>query len=335
METTITTESGEVITIPWIEEDLKENEFFKFEEYFEPHIPTATLEIYKWISENMKRSESRFVNRGSSADMCIKRRIFQQAGAESTPLTPRKRMRFALGDMVEYLVIYFIEQALTGEGKLYSEILIGQKNGYFEIARGGGEPLKINLYQQLDTITKLDNGLDIFCHADGWGKLNSTGEWELIEVKSCNKDSFKRYVKQGPDGYKKQAHANMMSDKSRELGVKNTRFYFCNINTGNLWSSLLPFSENVWLETQEEYKKVASTTTDIEKFPAPYSLAPYFPLINIPGKQKRVRDTSSKLLEAQFPCSYCPYLKQCHGDFTIEWEGEKPHKIFNYSNYEK
>lgn len=305
-----------------LSENLVANNFFQFDEVYEPKIPTASLDIYRWIEEKMGRSDSKEINRGSAANLCFKRRQFQKAGAVAAPLTPRKRVNFAIGDLVEYVVLYFIERALVGPGKLYSEVFIGPKVGEFPIARGGGQPLLINIYDQVNTVTKTDTGIDITCHADGWGKLNSTGEWELIEVKSCSNTAFKNFIRLGPGDYINQAHTNMRSDKSIELGVKQTRFFFCNKEKGNLYDILTPFNQSTWEQVQAEFIKANSATL----IKAPYQLKPYFPLVQ--GKQKKIRAKVTNLLEAAFPCSYCPYLAQCHGDFKMVWEGEKPHKVY-------
>lgn len=324
MDITFTTEAGEVVSIPWAEEEsLTDNSFFKFDEVYEPRIPVASLSIYDWLDKNMARSDSTFIQRGSAMGYCPKRLQFQRLGAKATPLTPRKRIRYAFGDMIEYAITYFISQALVGPGKMYSEVFFGEKAGSFPIARGGGTPLEIPLYNQVDTETVLFDGTIIKCHADGWGKLNSTGEWELIEVKSAADFGFRRFKEQGPTDYTGQAFANICSNKSQELGVKQARFYYCSLN-GNLYDKILRFDAIQWLEIQKKFLSALSE----ESLPPQYELMPYHPLIEVEGKTKRVRDTSSNLKEAPFPCSYCPYLEQCHGKFEIYWEKEKPHKVF-------
>src|SRR5438874_2705653 len=95
--------------------------------------PSATLQIYNFIAEYLNRVENNHINRASSASLCYKRRWFQKNNYESTPLTPRKRVNFLLGDLSEKTIQFFIKEGCTGPGKLYSEVDFGKEIGEFTI----------------------------------------------------------------------------------------------------------------------------------------------------------------------------------------------------------
>jgi len=283
-------------------DNLVKNEFALFEDRADPFVPTATLQIYQWIADNLGRAESVEVNRASSATMCPKRRWYQRRGEKGIPLTPRKRVNFLLGDLSELTLQYFIKAGCVGPGKLYSEVIFGDLVGKVEI---NGK--QIELFKQKELITKI-NDLEIVCHADGFGRKNSNGDWEVIECKSSANYGFKSFRVSGPEDYLKQAHTVMASGDCVAMGIKATRYFYLRKETGHLWDRVEPWNQEIWEKTRQEFLDVMDDK----------EMDPPFKLVEEMGGRKPNRKATGRLI-AKFPCSYCPYLKSCHGGYQTEW----------------
>ena len=206
-------------------ETLQANPFAEFEDRQEDSVPTATLQIYQFISEYLERDKDTNVNRASAATMCVRRRWYSHNGYEGTPLTPRKVVNFQLGDLSERVVLFYIKSALVGPGKLYSEVNFGDVIGSIHFQ---GKELEI--YKQKTFSFTMENGQRITAHVDGLGKRNSDGKWELIEIKSAADYGFDSFVDNGPGDYLKQAHASMMTDECSALGIDQVRFFYLGDN---------------------------------------------------------------------------------------------------------
>lgn len=309
-----------------MEQELHKNPFAQWEDKADESIPTGTLQIYNFISDYLKRDNDSYVNRASAATMCKKRRWYQRRGEVGTPLTPRKEVNFLLGDLAEKAMVFFIKNGLVGEGKLYSEVDFGKKIGQFEFS---GKV--IDVFDQKTLISKAGD-VEITCHADGFGKRNLDGKWESIECKSSSDWGFKSFQQDGPGDYLKQSHTVMSSDFAKKLGVDSTRYFYLKKQTGHLWDRLENFQKEIWEETKQDYIDVMSD----KEMEAPHDLVPYFPLELKPGNVKRTRSKEAKGMIAEFPCTYCPYLKQCHGEYEIHWTGDqwgnkKPTYLFKES----
>jgi hypothetical protein len=271
-------------------------------------VPTASQQIYDFIASSLSREPSTHVNRASAASMCFKRRWYQRKGVPGEELTPRKLVNFTLGDLTEHVVKYFISQGCVGPGKLYSEVDFGNVVGSFTIQ--GNKEIKI--FDQPDLVAKVGT-IDVTAHADGWGKRNSDGKWELIEVKSAADFGFEDFKRVGPGDYLKQATVNLQTNKAIELGAKEVRFFYLKKNTGHLWDRLHSFDENLFQEVVEEY-----WLSNQEEEPK----APYVPI----PETFRNKPTGRKVL--QWQCSYCPYTKECHPKAKLEFKSEKPKYFF-------
>lgn len=299
--------------------DLVENPFAAFEDKADPLIPTATNQIYQFINEDLARKPDTHVNRASSATMCVKRRWYQRNGAPGETLTPRKIINFSLGDLSEKTLLYYVKYGCVGPGKLYSEVDFGKVVGTFK-----SQGKQFEEYEQ-ETLTAHIPGLaqPITAHVDGWGRRNSDGKWELIECKSAANWGFKDFKEAGPKDYLKQSHACMMTGKAKELGVRQVRYFYLRKETGHLWDSLHSFNEALAQEVIDGYV----VSNQVEEPRAPHQLI---------KELERKKPTGRKV--ASFPCTYCPYLKQCHGEYVVDWKQDyqfgfkKPVYVFMKGN---
>lgn len=281
----------------------KKNPFHAGEDKYDPTIPTATLQIYQAIERAIQESESTTVNRASAATMCVKRRWYQRIGTPGTPLTPRKKVNFFLGDLAEKVLIYFIKEGCVGEGRLYSEVDFGAPSGSFDF-----NTKRVDFFTQKEWTSNI-GGLQVTGHPDGIGKRNSDGKWELIEIKSAANFGFKDFKEKGAGDYLRQAHALMLSEEAKKLDINEVRFFYLAKETGHLYDRLHHFDENIASKVTEEF-----IIAQGEREPS----TP-FPLVDEKtGRGKFKSKTGRKV--AGFPCTYCPFLEQCHGKFTVEWE---------------
>lgn len=297
-------------------EELVSNPYAQWDEIVDQMVPVGTLQIYDWIEENEPRSKDTNVNRASSATYCQKRRWYQKRGVDGIPITPRKRINFYTGDIVEMVILSYISKACVGNGKLYSEIDFGDP-----IAEINVNGKILYTYKQKTLTTKIDD-LKITCHADGFGKRNTDGKWELIEIKSSNSFSFKSFKLEGPKDYLKQAHTIMASEECKSLGIVNTRYWYEKKETGQIWDEVILFSEDIWKQTKDEFLLVMKE----EEPPAPFSLVE-----EMTGRSPNKKTTGRMI--ANFPCSYCPFIEPCHGPFIKEykenqWGEKKPVFVF-------
>lgn len=281
---------------------MKKNQYAQFEDKLDLEIPTATHEIYDYIAEKMPRKEKHSVLSCSYATSCPKQRNYQHHGIVGEPLTPRKRVNFMTGDIIENVVKHFISEGCVGEGKLYSEVNFGEVCGEFEI-----QGVKIKQYSQPTWSGKIA-GIDCTGHPDGIGKRNSDGAWEIIEVKSAASYGFATFKKEGPGDYLKQAHALMMMDEAKALMIKDVRFFYQAKQTGNLWDAVFRYDYEIEKEVAQGFLDSILPLDLNDKIP------------QIPLKEETYRRKPTGKLIAQFPCSYCPFLRQCHGEFQIEFK---------------
>lgn len=299
------------------DEKLETNPFAALEDKPDPKVPTATLQIYKFIDEYLKRGSDTHVNRASAATMCFKRRWYQKNGAPAEPLTPRKMVNFLLGNLSEHVMQYFISQACVGEGRLYSEVDFGKETGqvFFQ-----GKP--ITIYEQEDLVAEI-GGIQVTAHVDGWGKRNSDGKWELIECKSAANYGFDDFKDTGPKDYLKQANVCMQTNRAIELGVREVRYFYLKKETGHLWDRLFTFDSSLAEDVASEYQ-----LANADEEPK----APHVLVAEMSGAGKNRKPTGRRV--AGFPCTYCPYLEQCQGKYDVEWKAgsfgaNKPVYVFN------
>jgi hypothetical protein len=296
--------------------DLVSNPYL-YDDKLDLLIPIATKQIYDYIQKEYLDPEKDVVgsvNRASSAYQCVKRRWFQHRKYKGLPMMPRKIINFTLGDLTELVLQYWIKSACVGPDKLYSEVDFGEKKGE-QIINGK----KIEFYeQQPQSLTIERNGetLDISCHVDGYGKRNFDGQWELIEIKSSADWGFSSFKGGAEIDYLPQAHVCMMADESVKRGVRSVRYFYQRKQTGNIFDRREDFNEVLWEKTKDSYFQVISDT-----MPAtPYPLVEYSILVLKPGNSRRTRVVVEDKVKANFPCDYCPYVKECHGEFELAFE---------------
>jgi hypothetical protein len=270
----------------------------------DPNTPTATNQIYDFITQYMGRSESREVNRASSAPRCHKARWYQRKGYEGEPLSPRAIVNFTLGDLTEHVVKFFIMRGCVGEGKLYSQVDFGKPVGKLTVQNGK----EITMYEQ-ETITADIGGITVTAHVDGWGKRHMDGKWELIEVKSAADYGFEDFKENGPGDYLKQAMVCLSTGKAKELDAYDVRYFYLKKNTGHLWDRLHQFNPFTFGDVIEEYK--IANGEDEPK--APYVAQP---------EMFRSKPTGRMVLPWQ--CAYCSFVKHCKPTAELEIKNGKP-----------
>lgn len=282
------------------------NPWAKWDEAGDCNIPPATLAIYNYIAGYLLENNRTDVNRCSAATMCPKRRQLQRLGTVGKPMTPRKEINFLLGDLAERTLMFFIRQALVGPGKLYSEVDFGDVVGSIEF---NGK--KLDIYKQKELLANFD-GLKVTGHADGFGKRNSDGQWELIEDKSSANWGFAEFKEEGAGDYLRQSHALMMTDLARERNVKSVRFFYLRKETGHIWDRLHEWDQMIADTVVADYKRVMDNTP----IPTP------FPLVQeMEGRGSNKRATGRSI--AKFPCDYCPYIEKCHGPHRVEFKNDQ------------
>lgn len=285
---------------------MRKNPWFEFEDKIEPELPVETIQIYEKIEQDLGRNEGDTnVKRASAATMCPKRRWYQRRGTKGTPLAPRKIVNFMLGDLSEKVIIHLIREGLVGRGKLYSEVDFGDERGSFEVQNG----FTVKDYAQRDLITKVGS-IDVVGHADGFGKRNSDGVWELIEIKSAANFGFQSFKAEGAGDYLKQAHVLMQSEYAKAKEVNQVRFFYLRKETGHIWGRVHEFDNRIWEQVVREY----ATAEQEEEPEAPFELVKE---LKGQGRGKPKKETGR--LMATFPCSYCPYIDTCHKGLRKEF----------------
>lgn len=265
-------------------------------------------QIYTLISQNLAREESGSVLRASAANNPSCKRWFQNSGFPAEVMTPRAILNFTLGDLTEHTLAYFVKQCV-GPGKVYSEVDFGESIGTMTIQNKA-----IESYAQ-QTVTIEFNGLKITGHADGWGKRQSDGKWELIEFKSCSSYSYGEFERTGPGDYLNQAHALLMSDKAKSLDCKEVRFVFLKKETGHIFDVLCPFDESIAAQVRTAFLE---------------SVQEAFPGRKVLPDEQTFRGKPTGKSKLNWKCSYCPYMKTCWGDsITTEFEKGKPVHYFD------
>jgi hypothetical protein len=277
-------------------DQLVDNPWAKLEEKSDPLIPTGTLQIYQYIADYLKRDSDNNVNRASAANMCPKRRWYQRKGFEGEAITPRKMLNFLFGDLVERVQLFFIGNGCVGPGKLYSEVDFGESLGSIQF-----QGKDLILYKQKSMSFEF-NGLTVTGHADGFGKRNSDGLWELIEIKSASDFGYENFKKKGPEDYLRQSHALMMMNESRLRGVKSVRFFFQKKSTGHTWDQLHKWVDDTGKKVLSDYMVASGEQEPV----APYDF---------------VEKKGKKAL--QWYCEYCPYKRPCKGEFELKWKPDR------------
>jgi len=277
---------------------MKGNRWQRGEDKWDAQIPIPVDEIYSGIERELGRSENDTnIDRGSSANQCVKQRWYKGKGYTPTPITPRQIVNFIQGDIAEAVVLSQVKKYCMGKGKTYKALHLGKSKGSVQVQHN-----LIEIYEQLEFSFDLD-GIPIVCHPDGIGECHD-GTYELIEVKSAANWSYKKMVDTGAGDYLKQAHANLMCDQLRKMKVKKMRFYYLRKETGHLWSSLHYYNHDTAKLVAEEYR-VARREEEPE--------APYDWVEEVSRKQKTGR------LKLDFPCNYCGFKDVCKGPMNFEF----------------
>lgn len=230
-------------------------------------------------------------------------------------------------------MISFIKDAWVGEGRLYSEIHFGQEIGQVLL-----QGKMIKSYDQI-TNTADVGGITFSSHFDFIGKRWLDGEWELGEIKSTTPYTLKK-LKGGAEGYDGppvkeagldyayacQSHVNMMTNEAKALGVKSARILFYNKMGGQPYVAYFDFFEPLWQEIIQEAKLANAE----DKPPRWFELQE-----ETKERQKdkvKFKEPTGRWL-CYWACQYCPFTKECQGDYIVEFKSDpfgesKPTFIF-------
>lgn len=283
-------------------EELQSNPFAKWEDKADDLVPSATLQIYNEIEISLKGEENGNVLRASAASLCVRRRWYQRNGYVGSPLTPRKIVNFLLGDLSERTLVHFIKKGCVGHGKIYSEVKFGDPLGKIQF-----QGRDIEIYKQHTMSFELQ-GNTITGHADGFGKRNIDGQWELIEIKSAADYGFQSFQKDGPGDYLKQAHALMLTKECRELDIKTVRFFYLRKSTGHLWDRAFHYDELIAEDVRRSFLLSAGDMIPV----APYDYV-----------EAKIRGKPTGRTTVPWQCQYCGFLKECKGEYELEWKSDQ------------
>ena len=286
------------------DDGLEINPWAQWEEKLDPDMPTATLQIYRQVEKDLMGRDNTFYHRASAMGYCVRRRWYHKNGYEPSPFTPRKILNFAAGDIGEHVIKHFILKGCVGPGKLYSEVDFGTPTETFIV-----QHKEIQMHAQ-QTVKTMVNGFEVLGHADGWGKRDSDGLWEHIEIKTAAPFGFDKFKAEGPDdSYIKQAHILMKSDLGIKRNIKHSRFFFMNKATGNIWDQLIDFDPAVFEEMEREILLVEGKD------------APDRPFEPIDETYYRKPTGRQKLFWA---CSYCSFTAECWPEAKKEFKSGRP-----------
>lgn len=205
---------------------------------------------------------------------------------------------FLFGGLVEHTMLYFIEQALVGPGKAYSELDLGSLAGQIP-----WQGKLINLYNQ-KTLTVNIDGIPVTCHLDGRGKRASDGVWENIEIKSSSNFGFDRFERGDDFDYLKQIHVQM-----KATGATETRVFYMRKETSHLWDRLYSFDDKVWAEVVTDYGAAVGSEMPPNPFPPTDEVF-------------RKKPTGRKKID--WHCAYCGFREHCYDNLELVIKNGKP-----------
>lgn len=270
----------------------------------EKELTPACTQIHQWIEQNMIGERSVDVNRASSAPKCVKQRWFLANGHEGEKLNARAIVTFGFGDLTEHWMKDLIKRACVGPDKIYSEVDFGLHKGTFTV-----QHREFQDYEQEHLEINVPGCPKVSAHADGWGKRNSDGQWELIEIKSSATYGFDEFVAGEVPDYIRQLHALMITDKAKALQVRSARLFYMNKNTSHIFDRLYEFDREVAKQVVREFIVAAG-----EAEPARPG-----------GDYEPVFEKKTGKLKLNWRCSYCPFTAKCWaGEAKMEFKNGKP-----------
>lgn len=276
----------------------------KFEEKI---IPEIIQEIYNGITiGHLKSERSDKVNRCSAANLCPRRRVFSRLKTPCKALAPRTITNFLQGNLGEATMKAMVKTYLVGENKYYKNVDFGEVLGSVLI-----DNYLIEQTAQPEISFEVESFpgemITITGHPDGVGtKLDGT--MEFLEFKTASEWGFKEFMEQGPTDYKKQAHALMLTGFAKLHKITNVKFIYLKKNTGHMWAADCAFDQAVADQVLEEYRGVHMGVYN----------KPIFAL-----KEETYYKKPTGFMTAVYPCSYCPYLENCHGEPIMEFKKDQ------------
>lgn len=275
----------------------------------------ASQEIYSFIEDQLGRKEvDTNVSRASATNSCVRKNWLKHKGVQGEPLQPRMILVFGFGDLVEHWAKALIKLSCVGPGKLYSEVDFGPPTGEKFVV----QHREFDVYKQEDLKVELPN-ITLSAHGDGWGKRNSDGEWEYIEVKSSSSYGFDNFVA-CRDGehlkYINQLHAVMLSDKAKKLGVRSSRLFYLNKNTSHIFDRLYQYDNEV---ARNMHRLALAAVGEAEPAP-PYELTPE----QVYNRSTKTYDNTGRMIVPAYPCGYCEFKAHCYSEVEREFKSGKP-----------
>lgn len=284
------------------------NPYYGVDSYQDLEIPRLSLEIFKAVEDRPKDTN---VFRGSSLGSCLRKLSYQMHGHDGLPLQPRASLVFSIGNQIETAIKHFIRKA-CGDGKLYKSVNFGKPIGTINVDD------KVYEYHKQEEWVNSELGFKT--HPDIIFETHE-GEFVLGEVKTTTSLGFKEFKTVGVGDYIYQAHANLMTDQARKMGIKKYHFIYIEKNTAQPWDRIFDFDPQIEKEIIEKIRLLRESEKTKEL------LAPQYD-----GIKQVKKGVESIVLPWQ--CSYCSYVQKCKPDYKLEfyksWDGNyKPQYVKN------
>ncbi len=235
-------------------------------------------------------------------------------GAERAPLQARAMLKFLLGDLVELAVL--------------------------GMARLAG--LDIGLNNEDLTVQGASDGKSVAVHPDGL--LNAEGKHFNLEVKSCDSQTFDRWLANGGPsddwGYLTQATMEIQAWREHDWAVNET--VFVAVSTGSRQGSIaewvLPYRSDLY----EAWQARRTLRQQSEVPPVPYQPTPEMAfkkgkecdaMLMAFGTPTPRLDKHERVHGWDYPtgrevvgtvCTYCDFMGKCYPRATMELDGSKP-----------
>lgn len=245
---------------------------------------------------------------------CPRKARYIYDGTTRAPLQARAMLKFLLGDVVELAVM--------------------------GMARLAG--LDIGLNNEDLTVQGLSDGKAVPVHPDGL--LNAEGKHYNLEIKSCDSQTFDRWLEQGGPsddwGYRTQATMEVQAWREHDWEVDATCFVAVSTGSrqGSIAEWIVPFNQDLYNGWQERrrlrqqselppvpyqpakemaYKAGKSCDAELMTFGEPT------PRVNAKGAVYGWDYPTGREIVGTV-CTYCDFLTQCWPTATLELEGNKP-----------
>lgn len=245
---------------------------------------------------------------------CPRKARFIYDGVAREAVKARTMLKFLLGDMVELTVL--------------------------GIARLAG--LDVGLNNEDLTVAGASDGKSVAVHPDGL--LNANGKHYNLEVKSCDSQTFDRWLANGGPsddwGYLTQATMEIQAWREHEWDVNETCFVAVSTGTrqGSIAEWILPYSQDLYDGWQ--YRRTLRQQKELP--PIPYAPVPEMAfkkgkdcdaMLMAFGEPKPRLDKNERIHGWDYltgretvgtVCTYCDFLSKCYPRAVMELDGSRP-----------